>query len=328
MGQLPFERKESKLLIREKAETSEKFGCDPYERPMHDMIEYGMFNLDKPSGPTSHEVTSYVKKILGIDKAGHSGTLDPKVTGVLPVGLGKGARLAHPLLQAGKEYVTLMHIHDEIEESKILNVLEEFKGRISQMVPVRSAVKRRERERDIYYIDVLEIKDRDVLFKVGTQAGTYIRKLCHDIGEEIGPGAHMAELRRTKVGPFNEETLGTLQDLKDAFHVWKEENNEIPLKRLIQPVERAVDHLPQVFVFDTSVDTLCHGASLKVPGISKLTSGIKEDDTVAVMTLKGELIMIGTAQLNSKEMKNQERGVAVKPNQVYMKPDTYPKYES
>jgi H/ACA ribonucleoprotein complex subunit 4 len=241
------------------------------------------------------------------------------------MGLGKGTRITHSLLKAGKEYVCEMDVHEPVEEARLVTLFESYEGVIEQLPPVRSAVKREPRERSIYYLDILDVQGRHVLFRVGCEAGTYIRKLCHDIGDDLGVGAHMAELRRTKVGPFTEDAASTLQDVEDAVYVWQEDNAEAPLQRILTPVERGVEHLKKVWVFDTAVNSLCHGASLKMPGISKLHEDIKEGDYVAVMTLKDELIETGFAQATSDEMLNQDRGVAVKPKQVYMRPGTYPK---
>ena len=166
-------------------------------------------------------MADYVKKILKLDKAGHSGTLDPGVSGVLPIALQDSTKIVQVLLPAGKEYVALAHFHQESSEEEKRKVFEKFIGKIRQLPPVKSAVKREERERSIYYIDVLEIDGKDVLFKVGCQGGTYIRKLIHDMGKELG-GAHMAELRRTKAGPFNESQLVSLHELSDALYFYKE----------------------------------------------------------------------------------------------------------
>ncbi len=326
MGLLPFEKIPREKLVRIKAETSEKYGQKPEERPITELLNYGIINLDKPAGPTSHQVSAYVQKILGIKKAGHSGTLDPGVTGILPIALGRGTRVVQSLLTAGKEYICLMRLHKEKSREEVEAVLKEFTGKIKQLPPVKSAVKRRWRWRNIYYNELLEMKGQDVLIRTGVQAGTYIRKLVHDMGERLGCGAHMAELRRTKAGPFKEdETLVTLHDLVDAMAFWKEEGNEKELRRVIQPLEKAVDHLPKVTVLDTTVESLCQGATLKVKGISWVESNIQVGELVAVMTLKGELIAVGEAQMTSKEMIKSERGVAVKSKQVFMKPGAYPK---
>ena len=216
-----------------------------------------------------------------------------------------------------------MHLHKEVEEKKLKEVFKEFTGKIRQKPPVKSAVKRVERTRQIYYFEILEIEEQDVLFKVGCEAGTYIRKLIHDIGKKLGTGAHMAELRRTKAGPFTEETLATLQDLQDAFHYYKKENKEKYLRKIIQPVENAIKHLPKIWVFDTTIESLCHGSDLKVPGISKLNDKISKDDIVAILTLKDELVALGTANLSSNEILKKEKGIAVKTEKVFMKPGTY-----
>ncbi|MEM4398012.1 MAG: RNA-guided pseudouridylation complex pseudouridine synthase subunit Cbf5 [Candidatus Woesearchaeota archaeon] len=173
---LPFETIKRSVLIRKISETSEKFGCYPENRKIEEHIKLGIVNIDKPQGPTSHQVSAYVQKILNINKSGHAGTLDPNVTGVLPIALEKSTKIVQTLLLAGKEYVCLMHFHKKVEEYDLYKVLDKFTGKINQLPPVKSAVKRQLREREIYYIEVLEIKDQDVLFKVGCQAGTYIRK--------------------------------------------------------------------------------------------------------------------------------------------------------
>ena len=329
MGNLPFERIEREVLVRQDVKTDAKFGVDPNNRPISELLTYGIVNVDKPSGPTSHQVSSFVQNILHIKKSGHSGTLDPKVTGVLAVALGSGTRIVQALLTAGKEYVCLMHVHDEFDEAKLREIIkEQFTGKIKQLPPIKSAVKRQQRYRKIYYIDILEVKGQDVLFVVGCQAGTYIRKLCHDIGKALGSGAHMAELRRTKAGPFNEQTqLCTLQDLTDAYHYYKENNDESHLRTLIQPVEFGASHLAKVWLVDTAVNTICNGATLKAPGIAKAETEIQVGDPVAMFTLKGELIAVGTSMMTSREMLKEEKGVAVKSSQVFMSPGVYPKIE-
>jgi H/ACA ribonucleoprotein complex subunit 4 len=323
--QLPFEKAERKILVKKEAETSDKYGCDPSLRSTEQLLDLGIVNIDKPKGPTSHQVSAYVQKIIGVKKGGHSGTLDPKVTGVLPVAVGKGTRVVQALLVAGKEYVCLMHLHKEVPEEKIHSVMNDFIGKITQLPPLKSAVKRQVRSRKVYYIEILDVLDQDVLFVVGCQAGTYIRKLCHDIGQKLGCGAHMAELRRTKAGPFSESTLVTLHDLTDAFWYWKNQGNDNYLRHVVQPVENAVAHLGKAWVLDSTVDALCHGADLAVPGISKLHSEIEEGQTVAIMSLKDELIALGVAKMTSKDMMKSTRGIAVKTKKVFMEPGTYPK---
>ncbi|MBD3209429.1 RNA-guided pseudouridylation complex pseudouridine synthase subunit Cbf5, partial [Candidatus Woesearchaeota archaeon] len=253
-------------------------------------------------------------------------TLDPGVTGILPVALGKGTRVAQPLLTTGKEYVCLMKLHAEQPKEEVLSVLEQFTGKIQQLPPVKSAIKRQWRYRNVYYNELLDLAGTDVLFRVGCQAGTYIRKLCHDMGSAMGCGAHMQELRRTKAGPFREDkSLVTLYDLADAFVYWQEDGDEKELRKCIKPLEAAIAHLPKIAVLDTTVDSVCHGATLKVRGVAWAEANIQVEELVAVMTLKGELVAVGKAKITSKEMARQPSGVAAKSTQVFMQPGTYPK---
>jgi H/ACA ribonucleoprotein complex subunit 4 len=320
---LPFEKLEREVIVKRKDKTDEKFGCLPDQRKIEDHIKLGIVNIDKPSGPTSHQISAYVRDILGISKCGHAGTLDPHVTGVLPVALEHATKIVQVLLTAGKRYIGVMHLHKDISPEQLENARKKFLGTITQLPPVKSAVKREYRQRNIYDFKFLEIDGKDVLFDVSCQAGTYIRKLVHDLGREVG-GAHMAELRRVQAGPFKEDTLVTLQDLKDAFHYYKEGNEKF-LRHIIQPVETGAVHLPKIWVLDSAVDSLCHGANLHLPGISQLNSGIRKGDITAVMTLKGELICYGLATATTEEMLG-EKGIAVNVEKVFMQPGIYPKY--
>jgi len=311
MNQFPFEKIKREILVKNNIAIS----CQ-IERTTNDLIDFGIVNIDKPSGPTSHQVSDYVKRILGIKKAGHSGTLDPRVTGVLPIALGRATRIVQALLPAGKEYIALMYLHERVESAKIRAAFKEFTGRIRQRPPVKSAVRRVERTRHIYYMDIMEIEGQNVLFKVGCEAGTYIRTLCHQIGKRLGCGAHMAELRRTRVAGFDESTLVTLHDLTDAFYYFKNGNDKF-LRKIIQPMENGVSHLPKVWVLDTTLGPLSHGRDLAIPGIVKIESEIGKDDIVAIMSLKNELIAMGTALMDSKEIMKKQNGIAVRTDKVF-----------
>ncbi|MDI6896079.1 RNA-guided pseudouridylation complex pseudouridine synthase subunit Cbf5 [Methanocella conradii] len=319
---LPGEQKRELLV---KAECQHKgYGKDPYKRSIAELLDEGVINLDKPYGPTSHEVTAWVKNILHIKRAGHSGTLDPHVTGVLPIMLGDATRLVRVLLLSGKEYVCVMRLHADLPEEKVRAILEEFTGVIYQRPPLVSAVKRQLRKRTIYYIDFLEMRGRDVLFKVGCEAGTYIRKLCHDMGEALGVGAHMYELRRTKSGPFKEdETLITLHDLTDAYYYYTQ-GDEAPLRKIILPMEYALRNMPRIIVKDSAVGALAEGAPLFVQGVCKVDTGIRQGDTVAVFTHMGEVVSIGTARMSTEELMAAKEGQALDTLRVMMKPGVYP----
>ena len=301
-----------------KVEAKGEFGKAPEERTTEELLDYGIVNIDKLKGPTSHQISDFVKKILRVKKAGHSGTLDPGVTGVQPVAFGRATRITQFLLTAPKEYVCLMHVHKDIEESILREKINLFVGKIKQPPPIKSAVKREERVREIYELEVLEVEGRDVLFRVLCQAGTYIRKLCHDIGKELETGAQMAELRRTQAGPFREEdNLITLNDLDDAYHYYKKENNDKYIRYCIQNPENALKYIPKCWILDTTIKSLTHGRDLGIPGISKLEN-FKKGQDIAIMSLKGELVAIGEALMSAVEINTSQKGLAAKIKKVFM----------
>lgn len=312
-----------KFIIRAR-EPEGPWGKRPEERTVEELFKASVINLDKPPGPTSHEVVAWIQRILGVKKVGHAGTLDPGVTGVLPVGINGGTKVLYALLNAGKEYVGVMHLHGDVEGEKVRAIAREFVGPIYQRPPVKSAVKRRLRIRTVYWLEILEVDGRNVLFRAGTEAGTYIRKLCHDIGLALGVGAHMVELRRTRVGAFHEKDAVTMQELVDAYHFWKEDGYEGEIRRVLLPVEKAVEHLPKIVVRDSAVAAIVYGADLAVPGILEIQADIKRGDLVALMTKKGELIALAHALMDAEEMATADKGIAADTFRVIMEKGIYP----
>ncbi|MHA2390948.1 MAG: RNA-guided pseudouridylation complex pseudouridine synthase subunit Cbf5 [Promethearchaeota archaeon] len=324
---LPSDEPEQ-LLVKSQDRSNPNYGSLPENRNIDELLQYGVINLDKPSGPTSHEVVSWVRKILGISNAGHGGTLDPKVTGILPCALGRATRALSSLLNAGKEYVGVLYLHSPEKIKRVEKIFKLFTGKIYQRPPIKSSVVRRLRVREIYYSQVIEMKNNYVLFRVGCEAGTYIRKLCFDIGEALCSGAHMLELRRTRVGNFLEsENLITLQNLKDSLTVYQTENDPSYLKKIIFPMEKMVSHLPKIYVRDTAVDAICHGADLASAGICYIDARIEANMLVALMTLKKELIGFGTSIKNAMQLYKAKSGILVKTNKVFMERGTYPRWD-
>ncbi len=230
------------------------------------------------------------------------------------------------LLKEDKEYMVVMRLHGDVDDDTLQRVVNLFRGPIYQRPPLRSAVKRAIRVRRIYDIKIWERDGRNVLMQVWCEAGTYIRKLCHDIGEILGVGAHMQELRRIRSGSLDEdEYRATLHDVVDAYHFWREHGLEEPMRKAFIPVEYTVRHLPKVYIRDTAVDAVCHGAPLTVPGVVRVEGGIKVGDYVAVMTLKGELVALGRAAMRTEQILSSKKGVAVKTEHVVMEPGTYPR---
>ncbi|MFO8050910.1 MAG: RNA-guided pseudouridylation complex pseudouridine synthase subunit Cbf5 [Thermoplasmatota archaeon] len=316
---------DDKLELLGSIDTNPSYGHYPDARPLELLLDTGMIVLDKPNGPTSHQVVSWIKNILEIEKAGHHGTLDPNTTGVLPVALGKAVRMLDLTLEEGKEYAALMHLHRKVPKENLQAVLSDFTGRIYQMVPVRSAVKRRLRERTIEYMKVLDRKENDVLLLIGCESGTYIRTLIHDMGEVLGVGANMIELRRTRSGSLEHNECVTLQQVKDAWVHYQETGSEDLLRKVIIPSENLLRRIPKIYVKDSTVDAVCHGAPLGKPGISAVDRTICKGCTVAVLSLKGEAVAVGKAMMDFKEMISGGRGMSVKVDRVIMEPGTYPR---
>jgi H/ACA ribonucleoprotein complex subunit 4 len=303
--------------------TDPAFGCPPNQRHIEELLKKGVINLDKPRGPSSHQVSSWVKNILG-SKTGHGGTLDPGVSGCLPVFLGNATRLADTLLLSNKEYICLMRLHKHASQKDIKALLKSFQGNIWQRPPVKSSVKRELRKRRIYEVDLLEIEENDVLFRIACEAGTYIRKYCHDFGLMLGTEAHMQELRRSRSGIFVESDSVTLQDLKDSYVFWKEGGEEKFLRRCIMPMEAAVANIPKMYVRDSAVDSLCHGSDLAAPGVVSLDK-FGKGKTIALMSLKGELIAMGDSVDASEDIMRAKKGFVAKTSKVFMEPGTYPR---
>jgi len=285
--------------------------------------ESGIVVIDKPRGPSSHQVTAWVGEILG-RRVGHAGTLDPQVSGVLVVMFGGAVRLAPVLLSHDKEYVCLMRLHGDVPREEVDRVAEEFTGRIYQRPPRKSAVKRSLRIRRIHEIEILEMEGRLVLFRVRCDAGTYIRTLCVHMGYALGVCAHMQELRRISAGPFDETTAVSLHELADAAAAARE-GNPAPLQQMLLAPETAVVDLPKVIIRDTAVDAVCHGAVLAGVGVVRREGGFGKGDTVAIMTGQGELVGLGKALVGSSALKPGEPGLVIAPTTVLMQPGTYPR---
>lgn len=321
---LPGEH-EDQLVTRANGETDPIYGCPPQNRSLSQLIDYGLVILDKPSNPTSHEVAAWVRQILGCKKVGHGGTLDPAVTGVLPISLNHATRAVKVLLKAGKEYVAILRLHEAVDEKNVRNVLDKFQGTIYQRPPIKSSVKRVLRVRKIYYLECLEVIENRVLFRVGCEAGTYIRKLCHDAGVVLGVSGQMEELRRTKSGIFREDQSIRLQDLLDAKLEFEETGNEEELRKIIRPFEDLFVNYPKMIIRDRAINAICYGAKLAVPGVLQLSKGIKKDTSLVIMSQKGEAIALGTALLPTKSILDANSGLCAKIDAVFMARDVYPK---
>ena len=265
----------------------------PGQRSPTDLLAFGVVNLDKPPGPSAHQVAGWVRDMTGQERAAHAGTLDPKVTGCLPVLLGDATRLAQVFDDATKEYVTVLELHGPAP-ADFEAVVGEFEGEIYQKPPRKSAVRRQLRTREIYALDVLEREERRALLRVECEAGTYIRKLCHDLGLALGTGANMGDLRRMATGTFDDTDLVSLYDLADALAFWRENGDEEPIREVVQPAERAIAQLPALTIADSAAREVAEGAPVYAPGVTDTPEGLTpQGQQVACSTAAGSAVCIG-----------------------------------
>lgn len=318
-----------KLLVRSSHFTPIPSGCSPLKRPLHDYVRYGIINLDKPANPSSHEVVAWIKRILRVEKTGHSGTLDPKVTGCLIVCIDRATRLVKSQQGAGKEYVAVLRLHDAIKDQlQMAYALEKLTGALFQMPPVIAAVKRQLRIRTIYESKLIEFdRERNLsVFWVSCEAGTYIRTLCVHLGLLLGVGGHMQELRRVRSGILGENShMVTMHDVLDAQWVYDTTRDETYLRRVIRPLELLLTNYKRIVVKDSAVNAICYGAKLLVPGVLRYDAGIEVGDEVVVITTKGEAVAIAVAQMTAAVIATVDHGFVAKVKRVIMERDTYPR---
>lgn len=289
----------------------------PGERTLPELLAFGVVNLDKPPGPSAHQVAAWIRDLADdaiqelstdesrepedVSEAAHAGTLDPKVTGCLPVLTGEATRLAQAFLEGDKEYVTVLELHRPAP-ADLETVLAAFEAPLYQKPPRKSAVSRRLRVREVYELEALESEKRRILLRIRCESGTYVRKLCHDLGLALGTGAHMGDLRRTATTPFDDASLVTLHDLVDALE-WAKEGHSTPLREVIEPAERALSHLPSVRIAASAAREVAHGAPVYAPGVlavdDKLServgteTGEEKSPLVACFTPTGTAVCLG-----------------------------------
>ncbi|TBU06500.1 tRNA/rRNA pseudouridine synthase [Hamiltosporidium magnivora] len=302
------------------------YGSIPENRKIQEYIKNGAINLDKPCNPSSHEVVTWIKNILNVEKTGHSGTLDPSVSGCLIVCIDKATRLVKSQQSDGKEYVCVIQFHTETTEKEFKKVLKKLTGNLFQRPPLMCAVKRNLRLRNIYKTEFIEFdkENKKGLFKVSCEAGTYIRTFCVHVGLLLGCGAHMLELRRTKSGLLNESTCVTLHDLKDAMHVFKKTGEEKYIRKVIFPLENLLIKYPRIMVKDSCVGSICHGAQLTLPGVLRFDNNIEIGTDVVIITTKGEAVALAISTMSSPEIHIANHGVVCKTKRVIMDKSTYP----
>jgi len=221
-----------------------------------------------------------------------------------------------------------VRFHDDIKnESTILKGLDMLKGAVFQMPPLNSAVKRELRIRTLYDMKLLDYNHESKLavFWVKCEAGTYVRTICVHLGYMLKVGAHMEELRRNRSGIMSEnEHLYTMHDVLDAQYRYTHSKDESYLRTVIQPTEILLLNYARIVVKDSSINAVCYGAKLLIPGILRYSSNINTGDTVVLISTKGEAIAVSIAQMTSSEIYSADHGIVAKTKRVIMDRDTYP----
>jgi len=289
----------------------------PYSK--EDFFLHGMIILDKPAGPKSKDIALKLKNLLEVSNCGHAGTLDPKVTGVLPIGLEKSTKVLGILTSYPKTYEGEMKIHKKVPRTNLNSAVKKFTGKIKQLPPKISAVKREYRIREVYSFEILGIEGSIVSYRVKCEAGTYIRKLCHDLGEYLSVGAHMTKLRRTQSGPFTLNDSVTLDDVVKYYKLFTKTKDIKYLKKFINPVEVVVKDMPKVWIDDGAIPRLAHGSPVFAPGVLQLTDDIKKGTLTAIMNRQNRLVAIGNADMTSKQILKRSSGLAIKTDTVLIK---------
>ncbi|KAJ3517369.1 hypothetical protein NLJ89_g553 [Agrocybe chaxingu] len=318
-----------KLLVRSSHFTPIPSGCSPLKRDIASYVKSGVINLDKPSNPSSHEVVAWLRRILRVEKTGHSGTLDPKVTGCLIVCIDRATRLVKSQQGAGKEYVCVLRLHAGLPNPAALpRALQTLTGALFQRPPLISAVKRQLRIRTIHESKLLEFDEKRNLavFWVSCEAGTYIRTLCVHLGLVLGVGGHMQELRRVRSGAMSEnDDIVTMHDVMDAQWMYDNTRDESYLRRVIRPLECLMVGYKRIVVKDSAVNAVCYGAKLMIPGLLRYEADISVHEEVVLMTTKGEAIALAIAQMSTVELATCDHGVVAKVKRCIMERDTYPR---
>lgn len=288
----------------------------PLPPEVQERIRAGAFLLvDKPRGPTSHQVAAWVRDLLGVERAGHAGTLDPHVSGLLWVGVGPALKLLPLLLDFPKRYVGVIDLHGQVPAAELTSVLAEFQGPIFQTPPVRSAVRRERRIRTIYRLKLLERDGPHLLVDVTCESGTYVRSLAVDLGEALGIGAHLAELRRVGTGPFKENQSVTLLALSDAIAQARGGPPDA-LLRMLHPIDEIRREFPQVLLKPGAAAAVAHGAGVARGGIRSISRAFPEGAQVVLIAPDGAFLGVGEARVASDHFSSMPHGWVIELRRV------------
>ena len=299
-------------------------GIDPENLTIEQRLASGFILLDKPPGPTSHQIASWVRDLLGLDRLGHGGTLDPFATGVLPLMAGKSMKLTKGILKTDKTYIAVLKFANETSNATLTDVISKLTGRIYNVPPEISAVKVQVRTRKIYSFEIIEASSKQAIVKIACEAGTYIRTIARDMGLLLGYKVELKELRRENSGRFDLADCVTLQEIADAVWLWKECDNPAALQKIIHPTEKLLLDKPYIIVKDSAASALCHGAPLLRPGLVEVSDKLSSGLEVAAFTSKNEIVGIVKMTKSFNELSTETTGEIGKPVMILMEQERYP----
>ena len=316
----------SRIIFDKDAVTNPKFGSVPSDRSLDELLSSGILLVKKPRGPTSHQLTAWIRKILGITKIGHGGTLDPMATGLLTILCGRATRLTDIILKGDKRYISIIRFGRDIDSIELEELLNSLVGEVNNVPPKESAVKVQVRTRTITSLSLLDFdsSSRIAAVEISCVAGTYIRTLTRDIGLLLNTSCEMLELHRDRTSIFDESMACNMHQLADAIFLWKEHNDERSLRKLLTPVETILTKIPSIMIKDGAVAAMTHGAPLARPGVVNASSGISSGSLVVISSMKGEAVAVANTSVDIDEVLNMTKGQVAVAKSVLMPTGIYP----
>jgi len=312
-------------VLEENAQTDEAFGCSPDDRTLEQRLASGFILLDKPAGPTSHQLAAWARSLLGLERLGHGGTLDPFATGVLPLMAGRCMKITNKILKHKKTYIAVLRFKSMPDEGLLAEVMASLTGRIYNVPPEVSAVKVQVRTRTIHAFELLDTDGNDALVRIVCDAGTYIRTMARDMGLLLNTPVDLKELRRETSGTFSLDQCVTMDQLADAVWLWKECGEEAALKAMVHPIEKLLAKAPRCQIKDSAVAAVAYGAPLLRPGLVTLPAGHKKGKELLVTSLKGEAVGYVKLKADADDIAGMQDGEIARPSMVLMDTDVYPR---
>ena len=313
------------IVLDAEAVTSPDHGISPENRTIDQLFDSGFILLDKAPGPSSHQVSAWARDMIGLEKLGHGGTLDPFATGLLPLLSGKAMRLTGRILTHDKSYLAVLKIGREVEKSELEESMAKLTGKVYNVPPEISAVRVQVRTRKISRFEILDFDGTTALTHIECEAGTYVRTMARDLGLLLDSPVELKELRRPSSGEFSLKQAVTMQQLADAYWLWKEKDDSSAIQRILHPVEDMLGGVPRIVIKDGAAAALSHGAPLLRPGVVSIPEDLGVGSEVLLVTIKGEAVALATLVQPSKVIPDMTQGEVAKPNCVLMKEDTYPR---